>query len=238
MVTTRNAELHDGLREMCRHEISHDAWNRHSTTETFTTSRSSAASTTTCRTCWRPSAFTSSRKLDRMNARRAESRPCTTAHSPGWPRRNCADRSECRHSWHLYSMRLNLDQLTVNRRSSCRACGPPESGTAYIHSHSRASLYQRNVPVRDSCSVAMAEYLRLVSLPIYPAMRTPTPGWLSNRSQRILNECSRDDGFSSQPRPKGFYDSPTHLPNCLTALRGVDTRRYHWGVQLLSSYWP
>ena len=81
------------------------------------------------------------------------------------------DRAGARHAWHLYILRLNLDQLDVDRKEFIRELGDKGVGTSVhfipipLHPHF-ASLD------RDRCGSrrALELYPRIVSLPLYPAM--------------------------------------------------------------------
>jgi dTDP-4-amino-4,6-dideoxygalactose transaminase len=78
----------------------------------------------------------------------------------------------CRHAWHLYTLRLNLERLTINRDEFILALR--ERGvSASVHfipiplHPAYASLASR---AENRCPGALALYPRLISLPLYPAM--------------------------------------------------------------------
>jgi dTDP-4-amino-4,6-dideoxygalactose transaminase len=81
------------------------------------------------------------------------------------------DRSDTRHAWHLYILRLNLDLLDIDRKEFIAQLGAQGVGTSVhfipipLHPHF-ASLDM------DRCGSrrALELYPRIVSLPLYPAM--------------------------------------------------------------------
>jgi dTDP-4-amino-4,6-dideoxygalactose transaminase len=75
-------------------------------------------------------------------------------------------------SWHIYPLRLNLERLAIDREAFIREMKSRNIGTSvhfipvHLHSYYREKYgYQP-----EDLPVAHREYLRLVSLPLYPAM--------------------------------------------------------------------
>ena len=82
------------------------------------------------------------------------------------------DRSECQHAWHLYLLRLNLERLRIERGQFIEELKWRNIGTSvhfiplHLHPYYRKTYgYQP-----EDCPVAFAQYLRVVSLPIYSKM--------------------------------------------------------------------
>jgi dTDP-4-amino-4,6-dideoxygalactose transaminase len=82
------------------------------------------------------------------------------------------DREDCQHAWHLYMLRLNLEELDIDRapfiqelkrrKISCSVHFIP----LHIHPYYRETYgYQP-----EDFPVAYREYLREISLPIYSKM--------------------------------------------------------------------
>jgi dTDP-4-amino-4,6-dideoxygalactose transaminase len=76
------------------------------------------------------------------------------------------------HSWHLFPIRLRLDRLSIDRRSFVEALKRAGVGTSVhwrpLHLH---PYYESTFGWRpDHCPVATAEWMRLISLPIFPSM--------------------------------------------------------------------
>jgi dTDP-4-amino-4,6-dideoxygalactose transaminase len=105
-----------------------------------------------------------------MNARRAE---IATAYSTAF-----AEIEEIEtppdgegHAWHLYILRLNLDRLAIDRSrfiDEMRARGIGCS--VHFIPIPLHPYYRKNLELRDPCGRALAEYPRLVSLPLYSTM--------------------------------------------------------------------
>jgi dTDP-4-amino-4,6-dideoxygalactose transaminase len=82
------------------------------------------------------------------------------------------DRADCQHAWHLYMLRLNLEQLTIDRARFADELKQRNIGISvhfiplHIHPYYRDTYaYQpKDFPT------AYGEYLREISLPIYSKM--------------------------------------------------------------------
>jgi dTDP-4-amino-4,6-dideoxygalactose transaminase len=82
------------------------------------------------------------------------------------------DRTDSRHSWHLYTIRLNLPVLRISRDDFIEEMRMRGIGTSVhfipIPLHPFFAEYGKRP--ENSCPAALALYPRLVSLPLYPAM--------------------------------------------------------------------
>lgn len=76
------------------------------------------------------------------------------------------------HSWHLYSLRLNFDRLTIDRARFIDELQARNIGTSVHFIPLHIHPYYRNTYgyVSEDFPVAFSEYLRQISLPIYSAM--------------------------------------------------------------------
>ena len=83
-----------------------------------------------------------------------------------------ANKADCRHAWHLYTLRLNLDRLAIGRDEFIEQLKERGVGTSVhfipipLHPFfaARAKLRQ------NRCPNALDLYPRLISLPLFPAM--------------------------------------------------------------------
>lgn len=74
-------------------------------------------------------------------------------------------------SWHLYTIRLRLDRLGVGRQQVFDALRAENIGVnVHYIPIPRHSLYRQLGYRPEACPVAEAEYERLVTLPLFPAM--------------------------------------------------------------------
>jgi dTDP-4-amino-4,6-dideoxygalactose transaminase len=82
------------------------------------------------------------------------------------------DRSDCQHAWHLYILRLNLDQLRIDRAGFIQELKQLNIGTSVhfipLHLHPYYCETYGYAPV--DFPVAFKEFQRVVSLPIYSKM--------------------------------------------------------------------
>ena len=173
MVTTHNESLADSMRMLCLHGISKDAWNRYSEQGSW------YYQVLECGFKYNLSDIQSAiglhqlRKLERFIEIRT--RYAQIYH------RALADVAEvelppehgaCRHSWHLYILRLKLEQLTIDRDDFIRALKDKNIGASvhFIPIPLHPFFASRANRPENRCPRAMQLYPRLVSLPLYPAM--------------------------------------------------------------------
>ena len=112
------------------------------------------------------------RRLDQMNARRAQiAARYTSAFRPCEELEVAPSHPEAGHSWHLYVLRLNLHRLQIDRARFFEEMRDRGIGCSVhfipipLHPY-----YQRTLEMRDPCTRALAEYPRLLSLPLYSGM--------------------------------------------------------------------
>jgi dTDP-4-amino-4,6-dideoxygalactose transaminase len=84
-----------------------------------------------------------------------------------------ADRADCTHAWHLYTIRLNLDQISISRDVFIEELKRRNIGVSVhfipLHIH---PYYQATYGYKPGdFPVAQKEYSRAISLPIYSRMK-------------------------------------------------------------------
>lgn len=94
------------------------------------------------------------------------------------------------HSWHLFAVRLNLKRLKINRDAFIRELKAAGVGCSVhwrpLHLH---PYYRKTFDFRaHDFPVATAEWKRLISLPIFPAMRDEEINYVV---QTVKKLCSR-----------------------------------------------
>jgi dTDP-4-amino-4,6-dideoxygalactose transaminase len=190
MVTCRNAELHERLKVLCLHGISHDAWNRYSEKGNWYYEVTECGFKYNMPDILAAIGIHQLRKLDRMAVRRAE---IAAAYNEAFKEIDQVqappDRADSNHCWHLYPLRLNLDKLTIDRAefiSQMRAIGI--STSVHFIPIPLHPYYRRKVEMRDPCSLALAEYPRLLSLPLYPSM---TDGDVARVIEAVQNTVAK-----------------------------------------------
>ena len=173
MITTASQSLADDIRSLALHGISKDAWKRYSDRGSWYYEVSLPGFKYNLTDIQSAIGIHQLRKLNRF----VETRTRYAA----LYRRALADvaelelppeRETCRHSWHLYMLRLNLEKLDIDRDEFIRDLRERKIGTSVhfipIPLHPAYASYPGCAP--DQCPRALGLYPRLVSLPLYPAM--------------------------------------------------------------------
>jgi dTDP-4-amino-4,6-dideoxygalactose transaminase len=83
-----------------------------------------------------------------------------------------SSRSDVKHAWHLYTLRLHLDQLTIGRDEFITQLGARNIGTSvhFIPIHHHKFYAEKYGFDPEEFPVATAAFRAEVSLPIYPSM--------------------------------------------------------------------
>jgi dTDP-4-amino-4,6-dideoxygalactose transaminase len=96
------------------------------------------------------------------------------------------DRLGCRHAWHLYILRLNLDKLAIDRGEFIRRLQQRGIGTSVHFIPIQLHPYFAGLPLAQyRCPRALALYQRIVSLPLYPAM--------TEEQVKFVGRCVREE---------------------------------------------
>ena len=112
------------------------------------------------------------------------------------------DMPGCRHAWHLYILRLNLDRLRIDRDEFIRRLRRRGIGASVHFIPIPLHSYYAGLPLAAySCPRALALYPRLVSLPLYPALTEDQVYHIANSVREIL-EGARSTRFVA-PAPIG-----------------------------------
>jgi len=194
MVTTRHAWLQDAMRILCLHGISKDAWNRYSEQGNwfyqvvrcgFKYNLSDIQSAIGIHQLRKQEAFISTRTQYARLYNQALSDVPELELPP--------DHESCRHSWHLYALRLNLDRLTIDREEFIRQLRNKNVG-ASVH-FIPIPLHPYFAPYADlpqnRCPRALELYPRLVSLPLYPAMSEAQVEYVATTVKEIVRSARR-----------------------------------------------
>jgi len=170
MVTTHNSRLYEKMRVLCLHGISKDAWNRYSEQGNW------YYEVVDCGFKYNLSDLQSAIGIHQLSkqedfiqrrARIAELYNRAFSATPGLE--TPPERSDCRHSWHLYCLRLNLESLSIDRSQFIRELHSRKIGS---------SVHFIPIPLHPfyagrfdgAFPKTMQLYPRLVSMPLYPFM--------------------------------------------------------------------
>ncbi len=88
------------------------------------------------------------------------------------------ERPDVQHAWHLYVIRLNLDRMTIDRSRFIDELKRRNIGTSvhFIPVHLHPYYRDKYGYKPEDFPVAYREYLRIVSLPVYPRMTNQDAG--------------------------------------------------------------
>ena len=172
MVTTEDPELERRMRTLCLHGIGRDAWNRYAEKGNWYYEVVECGFKYNMSDIMAALGLVQLRKIERMTARRIEIARRFNEAFADMPEFELPPvRPGDRHCWHLYILRLRLDRLTIDRGQFIEQMRDRAIGCSVhfipipLHPYYRTAL-----PAGDLCALALAEYPRLVSLPLYSAM--------------------------------------------------------------------
>jgi dTDP-4-amino-4,6-dideoxygalactose transaminase/lipopolysaccharide/colanic/teichoic acid biosynthesis glycosyltransferase len=172
-VVTSSEELYDRMRILCLHGISRDAWNRYSEKGNWHYDVVECGFKYNMSDIMGAIGIRQLARLDTMNARRGEIADAYNQAFAEMPEFETPARgTPGTHAWHLYILRLNLDCLAIDRArffDEMRARGV--NCSVHFIPIPLHSYYRDRLDMRDPCAVALAEYPRLLSLPLYSTMK-------------------------------------------------------------------
>jgi dTDP-4-amino-4,6-dideoxygalactose transaminase len=172
MVTTHSAELADRMKVLSLHGISRDAWNRYSENGNWYYEVVECGFKYNMSDIAAAIGLVQLERLEAMHVRRAEIARRYSAAFEEMPEvETPPEREDCRHAWHLYILRLNLERLMIDRARFFDEMKRRKVGCSVhfipvpLHPY-----YRKTLELREPCTRALAEYPRLLSLPLYSKM--------------------------------------------------------------------
>ena len=203
MVTTGSRALADRMRTLCLHGISRDAWNRYAKEGNWYYEVVERGFKYNMSDLMAALGIHQLKKLDAMNAsRQAIVRRYTAAFSEFAELECPPDRSDSGHAWHLYVLRLHLDRLSVDRGRICEELRARGVGSSVhfipipLHPY-----YRETLELRDPCNRALADYPRLLSLPLYPQMDEESVRRVIAAVADVICAYRKPGSFSFAPQP-------------------------------------
>jgi dTDP-4-amino-4,6-dideoxygalactose transaminase len=174
MVSSHDESLAEQMRILCLHGISKDAWNRYADRGSWFYEVLASGFKYNLSDIQSAIGIHQLRKLEEFIevrarlARRYHDGLANVGEVELPP-----DHSGSRHSWHLYMLRLNLEKLEINRDEFIRELRRKNIASSVhfipIPLHPFFAPYANHPENR--CPRALELYPRLVSLPLYPALR-------------------------------------------------------------------
>lgn len=173
MAVTDDADLAARMRMMALHGLSRDAWTRYSAGGSWDYQIVAPGYKYNLTDIASALGVRQLEHAEPMRQRRAAlARAYTTAFADLDVVDLPPDPPDRLHAWHLYPIRLRLDRLTIDRNAFIRALADAGVGCSVhwrpLHLH---AYYQEQLGwTADHCPTAAREWLRLVSLPLFPDM--------------------------------------------------------------------
>jgi perosamine synthetase len=173
MVCTEDDTLAERCRIMALHGISKDAWKRYTAEGSWYYEIIAPGYKYNMTDVAAAMGLAQLHKAERMWRRRTEIAALFNRAFRELPQLQIPhDRADCQHAWHLYMLRLNLDQLRIGRAEFVEELKRRNIGVSvhfiplHIHPYYREAYGYRH----EDFPVAYREYQREISLPIYSRM--------------------------------------------------------------------
>jgi dTDP-4-amino-4,6-dideoxygalactose transaminase len=194
MVTTQDQALAGRMRSLCLHGITADAWNRYSDVGNW------YYEVTECGLKYNLSDVQSAigihqlRRQEEFVRRRGELAAIYRSQLEGLDGFELPpERTDCRHAWHLYAVRVRPTLLTISRADVIRELRTRQIGASVhfipIPLHPAYAAYK--TLRRELCPEAMALYERVISLPIYPQMTDGQANYVGRMLRGIVTQARR-----------------------------------------------
>lgn len=193
MVTTRCPKLADSMRTLSLHGASHNAWDRYTEHGDWHYDVVAHGFKYNLSDIQAAIGIHQLRKLDRFIKRRESlagiyNRAFADLDEIELP----PDKPDCRHAWHLYVVRLNLQRLEIDRAAFVRELKEKGIGTSVHFIPIPLHRYFRGLPLSQySCPRALELYSRIVSLPLYPAMSDEQVQYVADSVKQVLRRVRR-----------------------------------------------
>ena len=194
MVTTHDAALADSLKILCLHGISKNAWNRYSDRGSWYYEVLRSGFKYNLTDIQSSIGIHQLRKLENFTeARTRIVQLYNQAFADIEEFELPPDKEDCRHAWHLYALRLNLDKLEIPREEFIAELTRMGIGTS-VH-FIPISLHPFFAPFaklpENHCPRALALYPRLVSLPLYPGMSETQIDCVIDSAKEVARRASK-----------------------------------------------
>ena len=193
MITTQRSALAKTVRMLSLHGTSHDAWDRYSEHGGWHYDVLAHGFKYNLSDIQAAIGIHQLRKLDQFIERR-------TAYAGMYKRAFAGveemepppDNPRCRHAWHLYIVRLNLQRLKINRHEFILALRRRGIGTSVHFIPVPMHRFFSRLPLaRYACPRARHLYERIVSLPLYPAMTEEQIQYVAQSVREVLASSRR-----------------------------------------------
>jgi dTDP-4-amino-4,6-dideoxygalactose transaminase len=194
MVTTHDERFAEDLKVLCLHGISKDAWNRYTDKGNWFYEVLEPGFKYNLSDIQSAIGIHQLRKLDGfIEQRRRYAQLYNDLLGDVAEVETPPDRADSRHAWHLYTLRLNLDKLEVNRDEFINALRDKGVGTSVhfipIALHPYFSRFMADGA--NHCPRALELYPRLISLPLYPGMEEEQVVHTAQAVKELARTCRK-----------------------------------------------
>jgi perosamine synthetase len=193
MVTTDNDDLAARMRMMRLHGIGRDAWKRYSAEGSWFYEVLDVGYKYNLTDIQSAIGIVQLAKCDRMRTARAE---IATRYTEEFSKERAlqvpAIGDNCDSAWHLYVLRLNLEEISITRSEMIEKLRERGIGTSVhfipLHMHP----YYRNAYgyVAEDFPVASKQYQRYISLPIFPGMTSTQVDYVIENVLEIIKAAA------------------------------------------------
>ena len=194
MVTTDNDDLATRMRMMRLHGIGRDAWKRYSAEGSWFYEVLDVGYKYNLTDIQSAIGIVQLAKCDRMRAARAE---IATRYTEEFAKERALQvptvADNCDSAWHLYVLRLNLEEISITRSEMIEKLRERGIGTSVhfipLHMHP----YYRNAYgyLAEDFPVASKQFQRYISLPIFPGMTSTQVNYVIENVLEIIRAATR-----------------------------------------------
>ena len=193
MITTRSSALAETIRMLSLHGASHDAWDRYKEHGDWHYDVLAHGFKYNLSDIQAAIGIHQLRKLEYFIQRRAlYARLYNRAFAGMEEIELPPDNPRCRHAWHLYILRLNLQQIKIDRAEFIRQLRQKGIGTSVHFIPIPLHRFFSQLPLAHAgCTRALHLYPRIVSLPLYPAMTETQIHYVAQCVREVLESTRR-----------------------------------------------
>jgi dTDP-4-amino-4,6-dideoxygalactose transaminase len=194
MVTVQQDSLAESMRMLRLHGLNKDAWTRRADRRSWYYEVEESGFKYNLSDIQSAIGIHQLRKLDQSIQARAALAAAYNRAFAGLAELEIPPQSDdCRHSWHLYALRLNLERLTIDRDEFIDQLRQQDIAASVhfipIPLHPFFAAHA-NRP-ENSCPAALALYPRLVSLPLFPGMSEEQVQHVIGSVERLVQKARR-----------------------------------------------
>lgn len=194
MVTTHDEALASRLKVLCLHGISKDAWDRYADRGSWFYQVLDSGFKYNLTDIQSAIGLHQLRKLEGFLERREQLANLYNELLAGVEEVETPPvKDDCRHAWHLYVLRLNLDKLNINRDQFINELRESEVGTSvhFIPIPMHPFFARRAALPENQCPRAIDLYHRLISMPLYPGMTEEQVRYAAEAVKRIASKARK-----------------------------------------------